>query len=302
MQTGHIILKQSKQILENKQYAIACAALFSIIPFCAWLSVALIALVTLRKGAKTGFEIMLPAMIIHSVPLMMLMPLNAALVNALITYLPCYAAALSLRKTTSWQVVAVVFLLQASLAFLLIQLLYPEFINSQLIQFKKLLADYQDYQQWIDKGIEGMNTSALAQLFFGIQILSVVVAALVSLVFARSIQAKLFMPGGFKAEFLGFRSGKLSFLLLLTVAVATFYEIPLAINTLPLVLCYFLLSGFSLIYYALTRKWQTKMILLLFLFVLAKPIIVLFAFVVFGSLDSLFNFRLYLPERVRESV
>ena len=46
--------------------------------------------------------------------------------------------------------------------------------------------------------LDGISTLILAQLFFGIQILSVIVSAMISLMFARSIQSKLFIPGGFK--------------------------------------------------------------------------------------------------------
>ena len=69
----------------------------------------------------------------------------------------------------------------------------------------------------------------------------------------------------------------------------------------PLVFCYFLVSGFGLAYFILARKRQVRVVILLFLLILLKPTFVLFAYIIFGSLDSLFNFRLYLPARVRES-
>jgi hypothetical protein len=301
MRAGNFIIKHSKVLLENKQHAILCAVLLSIVPFASWLSVALVILVTLRKGAKPGFEVMLPALVVHSVPLMILLPVESALMNTLIAYLPCYIAALCLRKTTNWQMVFGVFLIQAFIGFLLIQLLAPDFIVDQFNQFKNVLTEYQEYQRLLESNTDGLSSFILAQLFFGVQILSVIVSAIISLMFARSIQSKLFMPGGFRDELLGFRSGRLSFLILLGVSIASYYEISYAINLLPLVLCYFLVSGFSLAYYALARKNQVRVVILLFLLVLFKPSFVLLAYIVLGSLDSLFNFRLYLPERVRES-
>ena len=47
---------------------------------------------------------------------------------------------------------------------------------------------------------------------FGIQILSIIVSAMISLMFARSMQAKLFIPDGFRNELMAFRSGRFSFL------------------------------------------------------------------------------------------
>ena len=165
-----------------------------------------------------------------------------------------------------------------------------------------MLAHYEEYQHLIDNSTDGINSFNLAQMFFGIQILSVVISALISLIFARSIQAKLFMPGGLNAELIDFRSGRLAFLVLMGVSIASYYEISFAINLLPIILTYFLVSGFSLAYFILVRKWHVRMITLLLLLIMLKPMFMLFAYIVFGSLDSLFNFRLYLPARARESI
>lgn len=301
MRAGELITKFSKTLLENRQQAMLYAAVTSVLPFASWLSVALILLVTLRKGAKAGFEVMLPALVIHSVPLMMLLPVDSALINTFFEYIPCYLAAICLRKTISWQWVCGIFLVQAILGFLLIQLIAPEFIIGQLTQFKKLLTHYQEYEQIIDSSFEGLTAFNLAQLFFGIQILSVVISAIISLLFVRSIQAKLFLPGAFREELLGFRAGKISLLVLLLIGTAAYYQIPLALNLLPMVCVYFLVAGFNLAYFVLARKHQYRIALLLFLLIMFKPSYMLLAYLAIGSLDSLFNFRLYLPVRVSES-
>jgi len=264
MRAGDFIIKHSKLLLENKQHAILYAVVLSILPFASWLSVALVSLVTLRRGGKAGFEVMLPALVVHSVPLMMLVPLESALINTLVSYLPCYMAAICLRKTVSWQTVSGVFFIQALIGFLLIHFIAPDFIANQFSQFKNILVQYQEYQHLLDSNTDGISSLILAQLFFGIQILSVIVSAMISLMFARTIQAKLFIPGGFKEEVLGFRSGKISFLILIAVSIASYYEIPLAINLLPLVLSYFLVSGFSLAYFILARKREVRVFILLF--------------------------------------
>jgi len=299
MRTSDFITRQCNALLGNQRLAIVYAVIFSVLPFASWLSVALVSLVTLRKGARSGFDVLLPALVVHSVPLMMLIPLSSALINTLIAYIPCYIAALSLRKTENWQVVFGVFLIQAFLGCLLIQLGSPDFIVDQFSQLKLMLAQYQEL---VDPNIDSLSSLILAQLFFGIQILSVIVSAVISLMFARSIQSRLFLPGGFRNELLKFRSGKLAFVALTGICIASYYEVPLAVNLLPIVLCYFLMSGFSLAYFILARKKQVTVFLLLVLLILLKPTFVLFAYIVFGSLDSLFNFRSYLPTRVRESI
>jgi hypothetical protein len=293
MHLGEMVAQQCKAILENKQKAIIYAIVFSIIPFASWLSVVLISLLTLRKGARAGFDVMLPALVVHSVPLMMLIPLSSVLINTLIEYLPCYFAALALRKTEKWQLVFGVFFIQAFLGSLCVQLLAPDFIVLEFNQFKLMLVQYQEL---IDSNMNSISSFNLAQLFFGIQMLSVIVSAVISLMFARSIQAKLFFPGGFKNERLVFRSGKCSLLVLIAVSLGAYYEMPLAINMLPLMLCYFLVSGFGLAYFVFARKSQFKIGMLLFLLILLKPTLVLFAYIVCGAVDSLFNFRSYLPK------
>jgi len=302
MRIGELILNQSKKVLEHKQYAILCAAVLSIMPFASWLSVAIVAFVALRKGAKPGFEVLFPAAVVHSVPLMVLVPVGSALINTAVAYLPCYIAALGLRKAANWQAVASIFLVQAFTVFLLIQLLLPNFAVEQFVQFKKMLSYYPEYQQFIENSTQGVSSLDMAQLFLGVQILSVGVSALMSLLFARFVQAKLFVPGGLKAELVEFRGGRLAFFILIGVSIASYYEYAFAINLLPLTLSYFLLAGFNLVCFVLARKWRVKAMVLLLLLIMFQPTLMLFTYILFGLLDSLFNFRLYLPERTRESI
>lgn len=302
MHFNELILNQSKKVLDNKTYAIVVATLLSIIPFASWLSVAIVVLVTLRKGSKAGFELLIPALVIHSVPLLMLVSVESALVNTLIAYVPCYFAALSLRRKANWQMVAMTFFVQALIAFVLINCLIPNFAVEQFTYFQSLLAHYDEYQQFIEQSMQGINDSDLAQLFLGIQILSVVASAIISLLFARFVQSKLFVPGGFKTELVGFRGSRTAFLVLLTVLIGSYYELAFALNLVPLTLIYFLLAGFNLMYCIFARKWNSKIAVVLFLLMMLKPMLLLFLFIIFGLLDSLFNFRLYLPGNARESI
>jgi hypothetical protein len=293
---GEFVLKQSKSILENKQHALFYAILFAVLPFASWLSVSVMALITLRKGAKSGLDILLPASIIHSVPLMMLIPVDSALVNTAIEYIPCYLAALSLRKASNWQAVCFVLLAQALIAFLLLGVIAPHFAEEQFIHFKKMVSHYEEYQQLFDRIMSDISSDNLAQLFLGVQILSVTISTLTSLIFARGIQAKLVKPGGLQEELLEFRGNRISLIVLLALSVASYYEMPWALNLLPIALAYFFAAGLGLINFVLSRKWQLKVVILLVLLILFKPIL-MFVYVIFGTLDSLFNFRLYLPAR-----
>lgn len=302
MRLGDLITRQSKLLLEKKQYAIVCAVLFSVMPFLSWLSVSLVALVTLRKGAKCGFEVLLPAVVMHSVPLLLLVPFGFALLNTVIAYLPCYFAALVLRRTASWQLVLGAFLLQACFILLLISVFFPDFASDQLSQLKVMLAQYPVYQTLADTHSEGLVVSVLSPLFLGFQILGIIVSSVVSLMFSRAMQAKLFLSGGFVKEVSAFRCGKLSFFILVLVSLAAYYNMSLGISLLPILLTYFLISGYNLAYFILAKKRQVSVAILLLLIIFLKPTFILLAYIVFGSLDSLINFRMYLPTVVRESI
>jgi len=58
---------------------------------------------------------------------------------------------------------------------------------------------------------------------------------------------------------------------------------------------YFLLAGLSLGFSVLARKTLMGSLLLLVVPLVLLPFVMLPVYVIFGSLDSLFNFRLYLP-------
>ncbi len=244
---------------------------------------------------------MLPALVIHSVPLMMLVPIESALAHTLITYIPCYIAAITLRRTMNWPMVCGFLLLQAFLVASLFQMGYPEFITEQFAEFRGLLSQYNEYQPILNSSSGSLSAFVWAQLLFGTQIASALIITIISLLFARVIQSKLFFPGGFRNELLAFRSGKMALLAFMGISLGAYYNLSLALNLLPLMVCYFLIAGFNLAYFIFARKRQRTVVILLFLLILLKPLFVLFAYVIMGSLDSIFNFRLYLPARVRES-
>ena len=93
---------------------------------------------------------------------------------------------------------------------------------------------------------------------------------------------------------LSFRGDKIGLLLLLVMLVAANQQALEAISILPMLLFYFLLAGFSLSFnvFAKHKPFRITMLLMATLFFL--PFIMLPVYVIFGSLDSLFNFRLYL--------
>lgn len=56
LRLGELLRKQGHFLLENDHYALLYIAILALIPFATWLSVAIVALITLRKGWVSGLK------------------------------------------------------------------------------------------------------------------------------------------------------------------------------------------------------------------------------------------------------
>ena len=299
-----LIRKQSQYLLSNNRHAMLRAIILALLPFTVWLSVALIALVTLRKGWREGGRLLVPVILItFALPLARTTPM-VSLVNALLTFVPCYLAACVLRSTTHWRAVAGLFFLQVFAAVLLLQVFMPDLILAQYLYFQTVLRELQTESTLLAfiNDTASLNQTIFASYLLGLQAVGVVFSAGLSLMFARSIQSQLFYPGGFKQEVLAFRGDKVGLILFVVLLVAAKQHSMVAMSLLPLLIFYFLLAGLSLSFNILAKQWPryTGILLVSTLFLL--PFVMLPVYVIFGSLDSVFNFRLYLPSDAGKTI
>lgn len=298
------IRKQGQYLLANNRHAMFHATILALLPFTAWLSVAIIALVTLRKGWQDGGRLLVPVTIVTFALSLPSTTVAIAFINALLIFMPCYLAACVLRLTTNWRAVAGFFFLQVIIAVSLVQVLMPDFIMAQYQYLQTVLREVQTDSALLafinDKA--GLNQTIFASYLLGLQAIGVVFSACLSLMLARSVQSQLYYPGGYKQEMLAFRGDKIGLLLLVTLLVAASQQSVFAISLLPLLIFYFLLAGLSLSFNILAKQWPryTGFLLIATLFLL--PFIMLPVYVIFGSLDSVFNFRLYLPSDAGKTI
>ena len=291
------IRKQSQYLLENNRHAMLHAIVLALLPFTAWLSVAIIALVTLRKGWRDGGWVLLPVIVVAFAVSFVSTTTNIALLNALLAFVPCYLAACVLRLTANWRAVAGLFFLLVIVVVLLLQVVVPNFIMAQYQYLQEVLRQVKTDSALLafvnDKN--ALNQTIFASYLLGLQAVGVVFSAGLSLMVARSMQSQLFYPGGFRCEMLAFRGDKIGLLLLVVLSIAASKQSVFAICLLPMLVFYFLLAGLSLSFkvFASLRPQFMGVLLIATLFIL--PFIMLQVYVIFGSLDSLFNFRLYLP-------
>jgi hypothetical protein len=292
-----LLRRQGQLMLTNDIYALFNTVMLVILPFTGWMAASVIALITLKKGLKTGGLLLIAAFFANFFMLKTSLPLNAAVVGALLSYMPCYLAAGTLYITRSWRTVACMLFLMALSALCILQTMAPEFITQQYIVVCNLLAQLQlgDAFLALSKGASAAEQTIFANYLIGAQAAGVVLSSLISLAIARFIQAKLYYPGGFKLEMRALRGMKVDLVLLITILFAAKQHYLLAIDVLPIVLLFFFIAGLSLWFDCMATRRNLFAPMLIASVVLGFfPQIMLPVYVLFGSLDTLFNFRLYL--------
>lgn len=299
-----VVRKQGQMLLENKWQALLQSIVLALLPYTSWMSVAVVALVTLRRGWRDGGWLLVPVIIANFALSLAYTTPTIALVNALLVFLPCYLSAVTLRLMANWRAVAAVLFLQVIMVVLLLQIFMPDFVMAQYLYLQTVLRDVQADSALLafisDK--TGMNPMVLASYLLGLQAVGVVFSACISLMFARSVQSQLFYPGGFKREMLAFRGDKVGLLLLVILLIAANQQSVIAMSLVPMLILYFVLAGVSLSFNILAKQKPWRTIVLLVATLILVPFIMLPVYVIFGSLDSVFNFRLYLPSDAGKTI
>ena len=291
--------RQARRVLDNDRYALASATILSVLPYMGWLALALIALVTLRKGWRAASMLVLPVMVGHMLLALKSVPFSEAIFGAALNVVPCYLAAIVLGVTSSWRAVAAALFGLVVGGSLFFQVVSPDFIMSQYEHLQAVMRSVASGQVNVLDFWESHEVSSrvLANYLLGVQAASLAFSAMVPLFFARSIQSQLFYPGGFQQELLYFRGDKISLAVLVLLCGAAYSDLFLAINGLPLVLFYFILAGLSLAACLLSSMRPLGVLVLLLVPTVLLPWVMLPLYVLLGAFDSLFNFRLYLSSK-----
>lgn len=293
---------QTHLVLSRQPAAILYALVFSLLPYTNWLSVVIIALLTLRKGWMAGAVVLGPVFFAHWGYSLSSLPMFAAFLNSLLLFVPCYASACVLRVTRSWQSVAAFFFLCLCLIAIGIQIMAPELVIAQyqyVLHVVKLTNQHGVMSNVLKEAAQ-VDQHVLASFVFGVQLLSVVFSASLSLMMARSMQSKLFNPDGFRQEVLGFRVVKISLVVALLMSLAASRNNLVALTLLPTIAFYFLLAGLSLSANVLIKRNTRLVFILLITPLFIVPFVMVPLYGTLGFLDGLFNLRqLNRKEEVR---
>lgn len=274
--------------MSGRRQAILAALILGLLPVFNFLSAPVVALVALRHGSREAVTVLLWAVL----PAIGWFALGD--VMPLLTLLGITVLALILRRTGSWEItllasigVGIGALLGLSLQTEMLSLLEAQFtqameqvMNSPELQGQLVLPDAEQLHR-------------LLVTFFAV---SVAFMTVTLLMLARSWQASLYNPGGFREEFhrlrLGWRSSAVLFVLFVLAdmgppqlqQLALFFMLPL------------LITGVALVHGLVGRRKLPVSVLVVFYLVLMFPAM-LQLLVLAALADSWFDFRSKVPAR-----
>lgn len=188
------MLTIARWVMRGTPYASGGAAVATLIPWLFWLGAAIAALVTLRRG----FSPALPVIVAAAVPSGWwwmqgdVIPLSSLLLVTLM--------AVVLRSRLRWSEALIVGALAGAVMIQLGIFLPPGGTGEMLDQLRQASPEVE--RLLTELGSQGLDTEQLAGLLIGgVTGLIVLIAAVACLALARSWQAGLYNPGGFREEF-----------------------------------------------------------------------------------------------------
>ena len=240
------------EMMRSRRQIWLTALLFSVVPFFSWVSVVIMALVTLHKGIKEGLWLLC----LISGPIISLggsaqLPLSLYEVlteNGLVLLL-----AVVLRSSGSWMRVLQIGAVLGMLGVFLVHSLHPD-IHQWWVSFFDQQKEYFTYfsQQAnatdVQTALVHKRLMALTYVATGLQIAILLSSSLGHVLLARWMQAKLYNPGGLRQELQGLRVDKVFPLLVIACALAAKLEVYSVLDALPVLLLPCLLVGLALLH------------------------------------------------------
>lgn len=253
------------------------------IEFFFWVSGAVVALVTMRKGTQHGVMLLLWSMLPAAVLAWLKFP------GALLCLLASFVMAVVLRTTQQWSTALLAGAACSLASAVVMQFAFPAYVESILelfrTVFEQLLKDAPNNKP-LEEAIAGVTTQQVA----GSISAGAGLFAVVALVLGRYWQASLYNPGGFGEEFraLRFRKPMAVGLVLLALVLLSSeqYRLWAWMCLLPLVV-----AGIGLVHYLVNRYSGSKGLLAGFYFLLLTIAPVTQLVCALALADSFINIR-----------
>lgn len=279
-------------IMRGRGGAIAVAVIAGVVPMMFWLSATAVALVTLRRGCHDGIQVFIWALLPAAAWAWMDQP------SALFCAIGTMAMACSLRQTSSWPVALMTLVFVGALMALVISDYYAPQVAHAMEILRQIYGP--NFETLFPEGTSLSQTQILTLLQTSfVRTASFIIAggAVLALMLARSWQAMLYNPGGFRVEF-----HRLRLTPLITIVLLAFWLLSMNGQSLvttaiqPVLLMPLLVAGIALMHglagiRGFSKIWLLPFYVLLFAF---YPVVVLLA-----CLDSLLDFRGRLENRIQ---
>ncbi|MDY7115438.1 hypothetical protein RAN53_03700 [Halomonas sp. SSL-5] len=188
------MLTIARWVMRGTPHAAGGAAVATLIPWLFWLGAAIAALVTLRRGLSPALPVIVAAAVPSGWWWMQgdVIPLASVLLVTLM--------AVVLRSRLRWSEALIVGALAGAVMIQLGIFLPPGGTGEMLAQLRQASPEVERLLS--ELGSQGLDTEQLAGLLIGgVTGLIVLIAAVACLALARSWQAGLYNPGGFREEF-----------------------------------------------------------------------------------------------------
>lgn len=271
----------ARTALTSRLHAISLAVGFTLLPFFSWLGAAIVALVTLAKGPK---ESIMPLLcVVAACTLMMGDGQKLLLVPIVLTW----CAAIVLWWSKSWIYVLITVMLLGAGQFTLLPVLSQAEIG-QLTDLFNQMVEQAIVQAPEAPVYERITEQAVAERIQS----SVLVFSVISLLFARSMQAKIYGSEGFRKEFhsirlpYGLMAACLGTAFLASVAGGVF------VSYIPILLLPLVFAGISLVHGSIAiKKLGGNWLLLFYVSMILVSSLTLLLLVIVSALDSVFDIR-----------
>ena len=226
--------------MRGRTQAVAVAAISAAIPLLFWMSAAVIALTSLRKGWEQGLILLLWSCLPAALWWLMQGDPSPVLV-----IFGTYILAVVLRTSMSWMFVLAVGCLIGIIVTGVVPSLLPELMAGAVEIGKQQLGEMTtEMAQASGHSVEDW----LQALFAGVIGAIHTVVIIVSLILARWWQSSLYNPGGFKAEFQQLRLPKKAAIPLMLMAFFGSGIHPLILGWMPVLLVPFLIAAIALVH------------------------------------------------------
>lgn len=296
-------------ILRNRINGMGAAFMFSLIPVIGGsISILIVGLITLRKGAYEGTLVFIASILPYvlnyvtypaATTVQMEVVFIATMIVIVINMLTWFLA-LMLRSFNNWGLTLEAGALAGVVAVMLVHLFYPDVTvwwGQQLTAYSHKTASVlaqlmPPSSDTMSKGMTPGMISVIKNYATGFSVASLLVNALLQLVIARWWQAAMFNPGGLQTELHQIRLSYVSALIFILAIISWNSGNPVGTDVLPVITVVFGAAGLSLLHALVAANkagwfWLTLVYLgVMFLFPLGIASVAMAALV-----DTVFDFR-----------